>query len=194
MYSHAMTSIDVNTIKGEGSRNPAQYPVLGILALGACHGYDICRRLRGSVGAIWRLGKSQVYALLIKLERDGLVIHERVGQENLPAKNIFRLTPGGEELFREWIRAPVIHVRDMRLEFLTKLWFAQQLGSEWERRLLEEQLVVCREKVKKLENSKNLCRTEIEARSQEFRLVTIKAAMSWLKGLSESIGGVLDEH
>ncbi len=97
--SHAMTSKHLNIVKAEISRNPAEYPVLGILALGEAHGYDICRRLHKGIGPIWKLGKSQVYALLARLERDGLVAHERVGQENLPAKNIFSITAMGEGVF-----------------------------------------------------------------------------------------------
>ncbi|MCL4539855.1 MAG: PadR family transcriptional regulator, partial [Bacteroidetes bacterium] len=146
-----MTSRHLNIVKAATTRNPAEYPVLGILALGEAHGYDICLRLRKGIGSIWSLGKSQVYALLSRLEREGLVDHERVGQENLPARNIFRITPVGEEVFREWVNSPVNHVRDMRLEFLTKLWFARQVDPDNERKLIEKQLAVCREKVKRLE-------------------------------------------
>jgi PadR family transcriptional regulator, regulatory protein AphA len=178
--SHTMTSLHMNIIKAEISRNPAEYPVLGILTLGEAHGYDICRRLHKGIGPIWKLGKSQVYALLSRLERDGLVAHERMDQENLPARNMFRITPTGEEVFREWLDAPVNHVRDMRLEFLTKLWFARQTDPDHERTLIEHQLAVCGEKVKRLEALKAMCSTEIESRSISFRLTIVRAAASWL--------------
>lgn len=181
--SHAMTSKHLNIVKAEISRNPAEYPVLGILALGEAHGYDICRRLHKGIGPIWKLGKSQVYALLARLERDGLVAHERVGQENLPAKNIFSITAMGEGVLREWVDAPVNHVRDMRLEFLAKLWFARQVDPDHERTLIEQQLAVCREKVKRLEALKASCSTEIESRSIGFRLTIVHAAVSWLAEL-----------
>lgn len=181
--SHAMTSLHLNIIKAEISRNPAEYPVLGILTLGEAHGYDICRRLHKGIGPIWKLGKSQVYALLSRLERDGLVAHERMGQENLPARNMFRITPTGEEAFREWLDAPVNHVRDMRLEFLTKLWFARQADPDHERTLIEQQLAVCGEKVKRLEDLEASCSTEIESRSIGFRLTIVRAAISWLEEL-----------
>ncbi len=183
VYGHIMTSRNLNIVKTETSRNPAEYPVLGILALGEAHGYDICRRLHKGIGPIWKLGKSQVYALLTRLERDGLVAHERVGQENLPARNIFSITPTGEEVFREWVDAPVNHVRDMRLEFLTKLWFARQADPDLERTLIEQQLAVCGKKVKTLEALKASCSTEIESRSIGFRLTIVHAAVSWLEEL-----------
>ncbi|MBI4963676.1 MAG: PadR family transcriptional regulator [Desulfomonile tiedjei] len=173
------------------SRNPAEFPVLGMLASGPAHGYDICRRLQTELGAVWNLGRSQIYALLSRLERDGLVVHERIGQESLPAKNIFTLTSEGHEVFVEWAKTPVQHVRNMRLEFLTKLWFADELKSESEGDLIERQLEVCREKARKLVALKPSCATQIETRSIDFRLTMIEAATSWLEGLSKTTEGGL---
>jgi len=157
-----------------------------MLASGPAHGYDICRRLQTELGAVWNLGRSQIYALLAKLERDGLVVHERVGQENLPAKNIFSLTSSGEEVFGKWLRMPVNHVRDMRLEFLTKLWFARQADPVEEQRLIEKQLTLCREKAHVVMSRKDSCRNQIEFQSLDFRLAVIQAAISWLEGLLET--------
>jgi PadR family transcriptional regulator, regulatory protein AphA len=188
VYSHIMTSRHLNIVKSATTRNPAEYPVLGILALGEAHGYDICLRLRKGIGSIWALGKSQVYALLSRLEREGLVDHERVGQENLPARNIFRITSTGEEVFKEWVGSPVNHVRDMRLEFLTKLWFARQVDPANERELIEKQLASVREMVQRLEALKAPCNTQIEFRSISFRLAVVRAAVSWLEELVVQTG------
>lgn len=150
-------------------------------------GIHICRRLGEGIGSIWQLGKSQIYALLAKLEREGLVIHERVGQETLPAKNIFSLTRKGEEVFKEWREEPVHHIRDMRLEFLTKLWFVGQFDPQSERTLIEKQLAACREKAEVLARLEDLCRTEVEALSIGFRLTVVRAAISWLEQLPDLI-------
>jgi DNA-binding PadR family transcriptional regulator len=146
----------------------------------------MCRRLDEKIGSIWRLGKSQIYALLAKLEREGLVIHERVGQDNLPAKNIFSLTPEGGEVVKEWLEQPVHHFRDMRLEFFSKLWFAGQASPHRERVLIEKQLDVCREKANVLERLKESCGNQVEALSIDFRITVIKATVSWLKDLLDS--------
>jgi len=194
LHSHGVTSHKENMGASQMIRNPAEYPILGILLLGPMHGYDMCRQLGEGIGPIWRLGKSQIYALLAKLEREGLVTRERVGQENLPAKNIFSLTHQGHQLFKVWATNPVRHMRDMRLEFLTKLWFARRLGAESEKDLITAQLSECQERIDKLEISKQACKTEIEARCLEFRVVTIRAAISWLEGLSEAIGSISDQR
>jgi DNA-binding PadR family transcriptional regulator len=178
----------VTTPQPKKSRNPAEYPVLGMLASGPAHGYDICRRLQTELGSIWNLGRSQIYALLSRLERDGLVIHERVGQENLPAKNIFRLTPSGEAVFKGWANTPVNHMRDMRLEFPTKLWFVHQTSPAEAKRLIENQLTACQAKADALAKLGKSCRTEIEALSTNLKLKVVEAAISWLEGLRKTPG------
>ena len=112
--------------------------------------------------------------------------HERVGQENLPAKNIFNLRPQGVRAVQEWLEQPVNHFRDMRLEFVTKLWFVRQTFPDRERLLIEKQLGVCRERVKVLERLKESCGNQAEALSIDFRETVIKATVSWLKGLLDS--------
>jgi len=182
-----MTTPDQTSRRTKRSRNPAEYPVMGMLLGGPLHGYDICRRLGEGIGSIWKLGKSQIYALLAKLEREGLVIHERVGQDNLPAKNIFSLTPEGIQVVKEWLEQPVNHFRDMRLEFVTKLWFIRQAFPEPERLLIEKQLGVCGEKVTVLEGLKDSCGNQVEALSIDFRVTVIRATVSWLECLLDSI-------
>jgi len=182
-----MTSQPQANPRSKSIRNPAEYPVLGILLGGPLHGYEMCRRLGEGIGSVWRLGKSQIYALLAKLEREGLVIHERVGQDNLPAKNSFSLTPKGTQVVKKWLEHPVDNFRDMRLEFVTKLWFVRQTFPDRERFLIENQLGVCREKAKAFEGIKESCGNQVEALSIDFRVTVIKATVSWLEGLLGSI-------
>ena len=172
------------------NRNPAEYPVLGMLSRGPIHGYEICRDLSEGIGTIWRMGKSQVYQLLVRLEREGLVVHERVGQETLPAKNVFSLTQEGEEVLRQWLDQPVAHVRDMRLEFLIKLWFIRRSNPASESMLIEKQIAACRQKVEALERLKGSVRTQIESQSVGFRMKVVEAAISWLEGLVEGSKGM----
>lgn len=181
-----MTISKENSSSQTDKRNPAYHPILGILSFGPAHGYDICRRLTEEAGSVWRLGKSQIYALLTRMERDGLVEHDRVHQENFPAKNIFRLAPKGEEIFSEWVCKPVNHIRDMRLEFLTKLWFARQSGNGLEADLIEKQISLCQKKIQSLENLKSSRTTEIEKQAVAFKMVVTTSVLAWLKDLKEN--------
>lgn len=76
---------------------------MATLLSGSLHGCEMFRRLNEGIGSIRRLGKSQIQALIARLERHELTAHERLGQDNLPAKNIFRLTPEGTQVVKEWI-------------------------------------------------------------------------------------------
>lgn len=185
--SHLMTSRLPSISCSEKIRNPADYPVLGILFGGRIHGYEMCRRLEEGIGSVWRLKKSQIYGILAKLEREGLVIHERVGQDNLPAKNIFSVTTEGREVFQEWLDQPVYHIRNMRTEFLAKFWFAGNVLPDRKRVLIERQLGVCSEKARVLEQIKDTCGNPIEVMSIDFRVMVVRTTVAWLEGLFDSI-------
>lgn len=162
------------------SKNPVEFVVLGFLESGPTHGYQIYNRMRYDIGAVWRIGKSQLYALLATLERKGFLIHDRVGQENLPAKNIFSITEKGISVFEQWRDSPVIHIRQLRLEFLTKLFFAQIKGADLERELLRRQLEFCQEKEHVLGNCRSSCSSKIERQALDYRLEIVEASTRWL--------------
>ncbi len=180
-----MTSNAMNMPGDHSQRNPVEFTVLGVLALGSAHGYDIFQDLRNRLGDICRLGKSQVYALLSRLERDGLVTHEKVEQDALPAKKVFRLTPGGREELESWFCSPVHSVRDLRMEFLIKLYFAGLNSRDRERELVSEQLVVCRGKADRLNEMRRDCESQIAKQGLDYRLALVMASIQWLEGLAK---------
>jgi DNA-binding PadR family transcriptional regulator len=167
-------------------RNPAHFPVLGVLYAGPAHGYDLCRELKERLGEVWKLRTSQIYALLAALESDGLVRHDRVDQKARPTKKVFSITDEGRLVFLVWVRSPVMSLRDIRLEFLAKLHFARFDSQTALVDLIANQLSVCRSNIKRLTNSRRLCKTDTERAALEYRLAMLKAVEAWLKGLSES--------
>lgn len=161
----------------------AEYPPLGALSLGAAHGYDVFRFLNDNLRDICRFGRSQTYAVLSRLEQEGLVSHEKVEQENLPAKKVFQLTDMGKEAFNAWVRSPVAHIRDLRVEFLVKLFFAGLGPPGVREKLLADQLEVCRRKADRLEELKRVGRNQIEVQALSYRAEIIRATMTWLRTL-----------
>jgi PadR family transcriptional regulator, regulatory protein AphA len=164
-------------------RNPADFPVLGILWRGPAHGYDLCRELRERLGEVWRLKTSHIYALLAGLERDGLVEHERVDQETRPAKKVFSITDQGRVVFLMWVRSPVTNVRDIRLEFLAKLHFAKFDSPTALVDLVSNQLSVCRSDTRRLTKDRRLCKNDTERAALDYRLAVLNAVEAWLLGL-----------
>ncbi len=162
-------------------RNPADFPLLGVLSLGPAHGYDLCAELRERLGEIWILRTSHIYALLTGLEKDGLVSHERINQENRPAKKVFRITPDGRKLFWTWMTSPVSNVRDIRMEFFAKLYFARLESGEVAAKLIDDQLKVCRKTAKRMMARKENSNVEVERVVFEYRLAMLKTTAAWLR-------------
>ncbi len=180
---HDMTSQDTTTKNLQGAFNSAEYPILGVLSLAPVHGYDVWRYLKDHLGAVWQLGRSQVYGLLAQMERNGLVRHERVDQTNLPARKVFSLTPEGQRVIDQWIQEPVRRVRDFRLEFPTKFHFAQACSTELARELVRVQVKTCLEKRAYLERAMTRSQSDIERQIFEYRIQVVDATVKWLQGL-----------
>jgi PadR family transcriptional regulator, regulatory protein AphA len=178
----------------KGQRNPADFPILGVLWHEPSHGYDLCRELGDRLGEIWTLRNSHIYALLAGLEKDGLVRHERVDQDTRPAKKVFSITDAGRETFLEWVRSPVSNMRDIRLEFLAKLHFARLDSPSAVADLVADQLAVCLGSERRLRDRRRLCRTATERAALDFRLAMVEATEAWLARLRSPDHSVRDEN
>jgi DNA-binding PadR family transcriptional regulator len=114
---------------------------------GEAHGYEILHFLETALGSAFRVATSQLYVLLKRLEMDGLLAPSVELQDSLPSKRIFSLTPAGRKVFLEWVQSPVEHVRDLRMEFLAKIYFFHSLSLKGGEELIRAQ-VRALEKVK----------------------------------------------
>ena len=167
----------------EKDRNPAEYLVLGALSGGPLHGYDLYQYLGEHLGQIWTLGRSQTYALLSRMEQAGLVAHERQAQEKRPDRKVFSLTPAGRKKFKAWVKTPVEHVRDLRLEFLAKIHFLENGDRNFLGKLIGGRPQVCREKLSRLEERKRSDPSGMDRMACDFRQALTRAALEWLEVL-----------
>ncbi|MBW2106792.1 MAG: PadR family transcriptional regulator, partial [Deltaproteobacteria bacterium] len=69
-----------------------EYALLGILMTGPNHGYEMHSYFSSNMDQFWRLNMSQIYALLKRMEKNGVVISKGEWQNNRPAKKIFSIT------------------------------------------------------------------------------------------------------
>ena len=124
----------------------AEYAVLGLLRRRPAHGYDLQRRLGGGVGIarVCHVEPAMVYAILKSLS--GLELIDGTWDESdYPPKAVYALTPEGEHAFERWLRQPVARMREVRSDFLLKLYFANLEDRGLGRDLLEAQLAACDE-------------------------------------------------
>lgn len=77
--------------------------LLGVLALGRAHGYDLKREHDARFPGAKELAYGQVYAALQRLERDGLVEVAETVQEGGPERRIYELTTGGRLELDRWL-------------------------------------------------------------------------------------------
>ena len=125
-------------------KNPltVEHALLGLLRLRPMHGYELHQLLStaGGLGQVWRLKQGLLYALLKRLEQEGLITVQRVEQDEAPARRMLAITPAGEAAFERWLHRPVASGRDLRIEFLSKLYFAQRLGQPAANELFDRQI------------------------------------------------------
>lgn len=161
--------------------------LLGFLSSEPVHGYEIYQRFNGLPGLweIWRIKQSRLYAMLGRLEARDLIQADTLIQENRPAKKVFSITPNGKTAYMEWLSKPVQTPREFRLEFLVKLFFAIQAGSELKQKILKRQVETCNlwldEEKQALSDLDD--ENSFESAIHQFRIGQISAMLEWLASI-----------
>jgi DNA-binding PadR family transcriptional regulator len=160
---------------------PGEHAILGLLALRPMHGYEMARLFEDDdLVAVCPVEQSLLYTYLRNLEDRSLVRWEERRVGNRPPRKLFELTPVGRAELDRWLQQPVGRIREVRLDFLLKLFFLHQLDPAAERRLVAEQIDVC-------EKYESRLGADIAARRGFPRLVALSklsaatATLGWLR-------------
>jgi PadR family transcriptional regulator AphA len=130
----------------------SEYVVLGLLQGRAAYGYELQRHLSGSTGLARAcpVEPAMVYAVLKSLS--GLeLIDGQWDTSQYPPKAMYTATAEGEATFERWLRHPVARMREVRSDFLAKLYFALQRDLDLARELAEAQAAACEDYARRLE-------------------------------------------
>src|SRR5215217_2921591 len=135
----------------------AEHAILGLLALngsGIGHGYDLARQFSpdAPLGNVVRLEPGMVYHHLKKLERLGWVTPMPETGPGRPSRRPIALSSSGTTELRRWLAEPVARTREIRLDFLVKLYLALLLDPALAVRLVDEQRQLCARLVESLSN------------------------------------------
>ena len=99
---------------------------LGLLALsGPLSGYDLSAAVNRSVGFVWAPARSQIYTVLKRLERRGLIEGESVAQQGRPDKVLFSVTKAGQAAVVAWLEQETIIAPEERDVLVLKVFFAE---------------------------------------------------------------------
>ncbi len=131
---------------------PGEYAILGLLLEGPMHGYEMARHFEGhELTTVCPIEQSSLYTYLRNVEARELVTWEETRVGARPPRKMYSLTESGEQAVRRWLDAPVMRLREVRLDFLLKLYFLHRLDPDAERELLHVQIDVCRDYLGTLE-------------------------------------------
>ncbi|MGI8475123.1 MAG: PadR family transcriptional regulator [Thermomicrobiales bacterium] len=172
---------------------PAEHAILGLLSLddGTGHGYDLARNFAEGqpLATVLRLEPGMLYHHLKKLDRAGWVTSAKEQQANRPPRQVHQITEAGRAELHRWLREPVAHTREIRLEFLVKLYFAGRVDAALRGRLIAEQLETSRRLESPLsDQTRRNAESDLPAEEREFmylvlqlRLAQTRAAIVWLE-------------
>ena len=104
------------TAAGVRTLTTTEAAVLALLAIeGERSGYDLLKLVSKAIAHVWSPARSQLYAVLPRLVRDGLATRREVAQVGRPDKQLYRLTPEGRAVLDAWL-AEVVPGDRARLE------------------------------------------------------------------------------
>ncbi|MCF8119787.1 MAG: PadR family transcriptional regulator [Deltaproteobacteria bacterium] len=160
---------------------PTEYALLGALMSGPRHGYEILQFLESGLGPAWRVSPSQLYVLLRRLKDQDWVSSSIKTQDTRPSKRVFSITPEGETHFLKWVRRPTDHVRDLRIEFLAKLFFLKDLGLEGGEALVNAQIALLEQVNKGFTQKRQGEKDPYKRLIYGFRITTLTGWLKWLQ-------------
>ena len=171
-----------------------EHILLGFLANQPMHGYDLYKLIQGceAIALIWKIKQSQLYALLEKLEKLGLLRSAQVAGEIHPWRREYQITEAGRKQLDDWMSSPVAHGRDMRQEFLARLFFASQAKEGVAANLIEKQAEICDQWISGLQASLEAHKADggepaFVEMVYRFRIQQAQAMRSWLEECRETL-------
>jgi len=169
-------------------RDTLVYVVLGFLRIRPMTGYDIKSVFERTARYLWNASSSQIYGVLNRLEREGLVETTVEVREGRPARKVARLTALGEELLSRWLGEPVAE-RYMKDDFLAKLFFLGFARPGERRRVLQEQRESILRQQAVMEMAQKAFRSRPTRRREvlAWQLLTVEFAKGRLKADLETI-------
>jgi len=134
---------------------------------------------------------NKLYVQLDSWVKEGMITASLKIQEKRPGKKVFSLTEEGRKAFMEWIQQPSGKIRDVRTEFLAKLYIIYKLNLGIGKRLIETQIEVCRNRREFLTQNHH-GNDSFESLVRQYRLTTIDATIQWLQDCRRLFEGVKD--
>lgn len=158
--------------------------ILGLLKDRAMHGYEIKKELTAQLGQFWQVSYGSLYPSVRRLEKNGMVERYYPKEGVARRKNIYRITPQGEELFTSRLCERTAVVDDAR--FGVRFAFFRYMNANDRVELLERRRAYLTEMVADLKEKLKSYKEKIDDytyRLMEHRVDTTRADIEWIDRL-----------
>jgi len=154
---------------------PAHYAILGFLSDGPLHGYALRQCIDISLSSFWSIATSQIYSALHSIQANGLAEVE-----------VYMITDKGKREFNHWCENPVKHMRDMRVEFLAKLFFCLREARCDALSLIQKQKALLDRLLIRVSRRRDMFNDnrDLDILATSFRTYQITASIEWLRSFS----------
>lgn len=172
---------------------PAEYAVLGLLREQPSYGYQLRGHLapEASLGRVCPVEPAMVYAILRSLT--GLDLIDGAWDDSgYPPKAIYTVTDAGSAIFERWLRRPAARLREVRQEFLIKLYFALREDPGLALELLGAQAVAIEAYADELEREREArpaAAGDFDAFVIDSKVAAARATLEWLETCRQQVAG-----
>jgi DNA-binding PadR family transcriptional regulator len=170
----------------------AEHALLGLISLQPRHGYELADWFApdGELGEVCATKVSLLYAHLKRLDELGYVVATTEMLGARPPRHVYHLTEAGAGEFWRWLDQPARRNREIRGDFLLKLYFSERIPSHDTIRLVSRQLAIAREELAAQER-------DLERHAQgsfphllrQMRLVATRGTIGWLEAYRIELAG-----
>jgi DNA-binding PadR family transcriptional regulator len=209
-----------------------EYVFLGFLAESPAHGYQLYQQFKKDLSGLWHISESQMYASLKRLEKRGWIAPDEktpagadadanteaeAGDtykkvDKLPparqSRQCYSLTATGLAAYESWLSSPSpASPRLLKLEFLSRLYFALRRDVELAYAIVEAQRSALEQELDRLTGTllpaggeqkmadqghqseasfaaqKEPLLFDINILARDFRIRQIQSTLEWLKNL-----------
>lgn len=169
--------------------------VLGVLAEGPLHGYELRKRLTGILGPFRALSFGSLYPCLHRLATNGFIEQrdtvpraEIAGVSTKRARIVYAITAKGKEAFQSWVADAGPDAWEDEA-FAARLTFFSQTSAQVRMRILEGRRARLEERLQALEASIENTASQLDLyaeRLQRHGLEGAKREVTWLEELIRS--------
>ena len=128
------------------------------------------------------MSTSQLYAVLKRLEEDGLIVGQQVAVSDAPSRNKYAITTEGDRKLNTWLydSNPSSSIHRIRVIFLSKLYIAILLELPFED-IIEHQKTACITQRNEFLNERKQTQSQLEGLVLDFIISQLDSALNWLE-------------